>query len=168
MNQIKIGKLIAELRRQSGMTQEALGEKLGVSNKTISRWENGNYMPDIEMLPLIASEFGITVDELLRGEKAKQTTATTAKADEAPEAQSPSQFTMEEQKAYLIKKWRREHIFLFVALALALILIIVILIKLRQPALIPVAAPSYMLISHIWQNNRMMAYVEDHLYGSKK
>lgn len=164
MNQIKIGKLIAELRRQSGMTQQALGEKLGVSNKTISRWENGNYMPDIEMLPLIASEFGITVDELLRGEK----TTATAKADEAPKAQPSSQFTAKEQKAYLIKKWRREHIFLFVALALTLILIVVILIKLRQPALIPVAVPSYMLLSHIWQNNRMMAYVEDHLYGSMK
>lgn len=48
MDQIKIGKFIATLRRQSGLTQEKLGEKIGVTNKTISRWENGNYMPDIE------------------------------------------------------------------------------------------------------------------------
>ena len=52
MNPVKIGKFIAELRRKNGLTQEALGEKLGVTNKTISRWENGNYMPDIEMLQL--------------------------------------------------------------------------------------------------------------------
>ena len=45
MNQIKIGKFIAALRKEKGMTQEQLGEKLGVTNKTISRWENGNYMP---------------------------------------------------------------------------------------------------------------------------
>ena len=50
MDQIKIGRFIAALRRQAGLTQEALGEKLGVTNKTVSRWENGNYMPDIEML----------------------------------------------------------------------------------------------------------------------
>ena len=48
MNQIKIGKFIAALRKEKGMTQEQLGEKLGVTNKTVSRWENGNYMPDVE------------------------------------------------------------------------------------------------------------------------
>lgn len=68
MDPVKIGKRIAELRRKEGLTQEALGEKLGVSNKTISRWENGNDMPDIEMLPLLAREFKISIDELLGGE----------------------------------------------------------------------------------------------------
>lgn len=51
MDQIKVGKFIAQLRRRDGLTQEALGKKIGVTNKTVSRWENGNYMPDIEMLP---------------------------------------------------------------------------------------------------------------------
>lgn len=54
MDSVKIGKYIASLRRQAGLTQEMLGEKLGVTNKTISRWENGNYMPDIEMFGLLA------------------------------------------------------------------------------------------------------------------
>ena len=45
MDQIKIGKFIAALRKEKGFTQEQLGEKLGATNKTISRWENGNYMP---------------------------------------------------------------------------------------------------------------------------
>ena len=53
MDQIKIGRFIAALRKESGLTQEQLGEKLGVTNKTISRWENGNYMPDVEMLSLL-------------------------------------------------------------------------------------------------------------------
>ncbi len=44
MDQIKIGKFIAVLRKEKGLTQEQLGEKLGVTNKTVSRWENGNYM----------------------------------------------------------------------------------------------------------------------------
>lgn len=45
MDQIKMGKFIAALRKEKGLTQEKLGEKLGVTNKTVSRWENGNYMP---------------------------------------------------------------------------------------------------------------------------
>ena len=69
MDQIKIGKFIATLRRQSGLTQEKLGEKIGVTNKTISRWENGNYMPDIEMLQLLAKEFNVSINELLAGQK---------------------------------------------------------------------------------------------------
>ena len=59
MDQIKIGKFIAALRKDKGLTQEQLGEKLGVTNKTISRWENGNYMPDVEMLSLLSKEFGV-------------------------------------------------------------------------------------------------------------
>ena len=47
MDQIKIGKFIAALRKDKGLTQEQLGEKLGVTNKTISRWENGNYTDKI-------------------------------------------------------------------------------------------------------------------------
>ena len=50
MDQIKVGKFIAALRKEQGLTQEALGQRLGVTNKTVSRWENGNYMPDIELL----------------------------------------------------------------------------------------------------------------------
>ena len=53
MDQIKVGKFIAQLRKEKGITQEELGRRIGVTNKTVSRWENGNYMPDIEMLQLL-------------------------------------------------------------------------------------------------------------------
>lgn len=69
MDQIKIGKFIAALRKEKGLTQEQLGEKLGVTNKTISRWENGNYMPDVEMLTLLSKEFGASINELISGER---------------------------------------------------------------------------------------------------
>ena len=59
MDQVKIGKFIAKLRNENNLTQEALGEKLGVTNKTISRWENGHYLPDIEMLQLLSKEFNV-------------------------------------------------------------------------------------------------------------
>ena len=69
MDQVKIGKFIAQLRRENGMTQEALGEKLGVTNKTISRWETGAYMPDIEMLQLLGQIFGVSINEILAGQR---------------------------------------------------------------------------------------------------
>lgn len=69
MDQTKIGKFIAALRKEQGLTQAQLGEKLGVTNKTISRWENGNYMPDVEMLSLLSKEFGVSINELISGER---------------------------------------------------------------------------------------------------
>ena len=50
MDTKRIGKFISENRKRKGLTQEQLGNILGVSNKTISRWENGNYMPDLSLL----------------------------------------------------------------------------------------------------------------------
>ncbi|MBE6954141.1 MAG: helix-turn-helix transcriptional regulator, partial [Ruminococcaceae bacterium] len=57
-----IGKNIADLRKNSGITQEQLAETLGVSSQTISKWENEITMPDIMLLPVIAGYFDITVD----------------------------------------------------------------------------------------------------------
>ena len=58
MDQMKIGKFIAVLRKEKGMTQEQLGEKLGVTNKTIFRWENGNYPRSSLLFVFSASNFG--------------------------------------------------------------------------------------------------------------
>ena len=69
MDQMKTGRFIAALRKERNLTQEQLGEKLGVTNKTISRWENGNYMPDVEMLLLLSKEFGVSINELISGER---------------------------------------------------------------------------------------------------
>ncbi len=69
MDQIKIGKFIAFLRKESGMTQEVLGIKLGVTNKTISRWETGTYMPDIETIKLLSELFSVSINEILSGER---------------------------------------------------------------------------------------------------
>ena len=69
MDIIKIGKFIAEKRKEKKLTQEGLAEKLGVTSKTISRWENGNYMPDISLLKPLSEELGITLNDLLSGEK---------------------------------------------------------------------------------------------------
>lgn len=69
MNQEKIGLFIAKCRREKNMTQEDLAEKLGVSNKSISRWENGKTMMDISLFEPLCNELDISIIELLNGEK---------------------------------------------------------------------------------------------------
>lgn len=69
MDTKKIGAFIAMNRKKKGYTQEQLAEKLGVTNKTISRWENGNYMPDLSLLEPLSKELDITLNELLAGKE---------------------------------------------------------------------------------------------------
>ena len=69
MDQKKIGRFIAALRKDNHLTQAQLGERIGVTNKTISRWENGNYLPDIAIMPSLCAELGVNVNELLSGER---------------------------------------------------------------------------------------------------
>ena len=59
-----IGNKIKLLRQKIGATQEQLGEKIGVSAQSISKWETGVTMPDITLLPILSSELGVTIDEL--------------------------------------------------------------------------------------------------------
>ena len=72
MNQEKIGKFIAKCRKDKNLTQEELAEKLGVTNKSISRWENGKTMPDYSILKDLCNILEIDVNELLAGEKIKK------------------------------------------------------------------------------------------------
>ena len=75
MERRTIGGFIAVLRKANGMTQRELAEKLNVSDKAVSRWERDECAPDLTLIPVLAEIFGVTSDELLRGEKAtaKQT-----------------------------------------------------------------------------------------------
>ncbi len=72
MDQIKIGKFILNCRKEKKLTQEELAEKLGVTSKSISRWENGKTMPDYSLLKDLCNELDINVNELLSGEKIKE------------------------------------------------------------------------------------------------
>lgn len=69
MDQEKIGRFIANCRKEQNLTQEQVAEKLGVSNKTVSRWENGNGFPDVSLLQPLCETLKISVNELLLGEK---------------------------------------------------------------------------------------------------
>ena len=69
MNQEKIGRFISEKRKELGLTQKELADKLYVTDKTISRWENGNYMPDLSSIIVLSDILGVSTYELLLGEE---------------------------------------------------------------------------------------------------
>ena len=69
MDQVKIGSFLKELRKEKNLTQEKLAEELGVSNRTISRWETGSNMPDIGMLVEIADYYEVSIPEIINGER---------------------------------------------------------------------------------------------------
>ena len=84
MEKKTIGGFIAALRRANGMTQKELADRLNVSDKTVSRWERDEGAPDLSLIPVIAEVFGVTCDELLRGQRRSPAERTEGKA--APEA----------------------------------------------------------------------------------
>ena len=70
MDQITIGRFIAKKRKEQSLTQEQLAEHLGVSNKTVSKWETGKCMPDYSVINMLCEELKISVSELMDGEEA--------------------------------------------------------------------------------------------------
>ena len=72
MDQIAIGRYIARKRKEQNPTQEQLSEQLGVSNKTISKWENGKCMPDYSLIQKLCEALDVTLPELMDGEDAAE------------------------------------------------------------------------------------------------
>lgn len=72
MDQVKVGKFIAQERKRKKLTQEQLAEQLGINNRTISRWENGKNMPDISLYKPLCEILDISIEELINGEKTEK------------------------------------------------------------------------------------------------
>ena len=72
MDQIKIGKFISECRKEKGYTQVKLAEKLGITNRAVSKWETGKSLPDASVMIELCELLGINVNELLTGEKVSE------------------------------------------------------------------------------------------------
>ncbi len=98
MEKKTIGAFICVLRKANGLTQRELAEKLNVSDKAVSRWERDEAMPDLTLIPVLADIFGVTADELLRGQRA------TAEAP-APQSEEKSK----KQLKYLLEKAKTDY-----------------------------------------------------------
>lgn len=112
MDQIKTGQLIRQLRREKGLTQEQLAEQLGVSRRSVSRWETGSNLPDLDLLIELSDLFAVDLRGLLAGERA-------AREDSEGEetARRIAAYTGEEKKRLNL---RLHRIFLTGALAACL------------------------------------------------
>ena len=164
MDQVKIGKFIAQLRKETGWTQETLGEKVGVTNKTISRWETGNYMPDIEMIQILSKTFGVSINELLAGQRLSDQEYRQKADENIVSMLKESAFSREEKMLYLKRKWRKDHRTLLVMLVLIILVLLILCVYFKKKELIPVGVIAGVIL-YIGQNNRMMAYIEKHIYG---
>ena len=166
MDQIKVGNFIAVMRKEQGFTQEELGERLGVTNKTISRWETGKYMPDIDKLQELSTCLGVSVNELLSGEKLENAADFVKKADEnlVEVLNLHCAFSLQEKIAFYKRKWLKEHksyIVMWVIIWLALIGFSAFL---KHP-IEYVVGPLAGLIIYGYVRNKMMIYVENHAFG---
>ena len=165
MDQEKIGKFIGAMRKRQGMTQEQLGEKLGVTNKTISRWETGKYMPDIDKLQDLSALLGISVNELLAGERIEDTADFQKQADAnlVTALSENSAFGLQDRIAYYKRKWIRDHRAWIGFWCILWGLLCFAAFYLKKP-LLPVSG----LIIYGCLRNRMMIYVEERAFASKE
>ena len=159
MDLVQIGKFIAQLRKEHGFSQEKLGEMLGVTNKTISRWETGTYLPPAEMLVSMSNLFHVTINELLSGKRLTQDEYKIAAEENLRQVVKASSFTLKEKIVFYKKKWLKEHIVAMCCWGIGIITVLVIGIILTLPFLVA-AAMLLLLVGHAWRNNTMMAYVE--------
>ncbi len=72
MDQKKVGEFLSQLRREKGLSQKELAEKIGVTDKTVSRWETGSYMPDIDTFTVLSEFYNVLINELISGERIEQ------------------------------------------------------------------------------------------------
>lgn len=165
MDQQKIGSFIAELRHEKGLTQEQLAQKLAVSNKTVSRWETGKYMPDISMLQELAALLDISINELLSGERIMNTDEFVQKSDEnlLEVMSAESAFGLKDKIAYFKHKWLQEHILLIAAAIMLGCIAFFFLLCFEKTILIPVLAV-LILIGYAYLRNKMMIYVEHRVF----
>ena len=100
MNQMATGKFISQKRKEKSLTQEQLAEKLGVSNKTVSKWETGKCMPDYSVVKTLCDELEITVSELMDGEKSEEKSVRTYDEEQIMDLLKKTQ-NLEKQKELL-------------------------------------------------------------------
>ena len=162
MNQEKIGRLIAECRREKKMSQVELADKLKVSDKSVSKWENGKCLPDVSLYKDLCNILGITLNEFFAGEKIKEEKFKEQADKNLFNALENSSFTLKEKIKYYGNKWDREHFF---ELTIVMIIIVGFIIYgfIRDNGMQFI----FMIVGFtygIWETNRKKAYIERNAY----
>ena len=162
MNQEKIGRLIAECRKEKRLTQSELAERLGVTDKSVSKWENGKCLPDVSLYKQLCEILGITLNEFFSGEKIQEENYKQVADNNLLNALEHSSFTLQDKIKFYQKKWEREHFFeLMMVMILVAGFIIYGFIQNNDWQWIAMIIG---FLSGIIESNRKMAYIESHAY----
>lgn len=120
MDQVKIGKFIASLRKEKNMTQEQFAQKMGVSINAVSKWERGISFPDVSLFKKLCSELNISIEELINGEK-----------DNSDEAKEKAIITSIKDKEKMKKKNKKIFIISSIVFLIVIILLIIYNFKMK-------------------------------------
>ena len=151
MNQKKIGKFIAELRIEQSMTQKDLAQRLGVSDKTISKWETGRGLPEISIMMALCDTLGVSINELLSGERLNMSTY---------------REKAEENIVSLMKKRSYKKVICHIAISALLFVIAFLMIPLAAEKII---SPINILIAYFWSILLIVGnFVAGLVYGAMK
>lgn len=163
MDLIKTGKFIAELRKGKGLTQEQFGEKIGVTNKTVSRWETGTYLPPADVLVIMSELLDVSINELLSGQRLSAEEYRQAAEENLQQTMKSSSFSLKDKIDFYKKKWLKEHIAIMVFVGICVLAVFVAGI-LMSSTIVGYLAFVLLIIAHCWRTNTMMAYVENNAY----
>ena len=167
MDMVKMGSFLAKLRKEHNLTQAELGEKLGVTNKTISRWETGNYMPPVEMLEELSDMYGMTINELLSGKKLSTEEYKEMAETNIKETLKASAFSLKEKQEFYKKKWLKDHAAIMIFIGICIIAVFTAGI-INKNFGVGYIAVLLLVLAHGWRNNTMMTYVERHAFDDPK
>ena len=158
-----IGQFLSALRKEKGLTQEQLGEKLGVTNKTVSRWETGNYLPPVEILQMLSDFYGLTINEILSAQRLSPEKYQEKAEENIKPALRTSAFTLKDKIGYYKKKWVRDNLcFLILELFLFVAGVAAVLCYFEKWLLYVLMLAA--LVRVLQRRNQMMIYVEARAY----
>ncbi len=162
MDLAKIGAFLARLRTERGLTQAQLGEKLGVTNKTVSRWETGTYLSPVECLQMLSDLYGITINEILSARRLAPGEYRQKAEENLTAAVRESSFSLREKIKYFEDKWIRDH-------RCEIIVTVIIWVALTVTGIRFFPEWSFlvqlgMILYSLQMSNRRKAYIESHAY----
>lgn len=166
MDMQKIGRFLAELRKDKSLTQEELGEQIGVTNKTVSRWENGNYLPPVEILQILSKLYDVSINEILSGERLDTDTYKEKAEENIVTALHNSTADLPEKVRQYKSEWRKKH---WIELLLEIVALFSILICgaiFDKTRLLELGSLLAILLS-MWLIGRKNNYVFKKLYEEK-
>ena len=168
MDMQKIGSFLTVLRKERGLTQAQLGEQLGVTNKTVSRWETGTYLPPVEILQQLSELYGITINEILSAQRLEERQFREKAEENLKSALRESAFSLKEKIDFYERKWKKDHRFGNIVGALFVIAVIVGLTFWVEDVGGILGFGVGMLL-YLYRRNQKMTYVEERAFdGSGK